>query len=156
MILVHTFPSAVLRTPAAINQDMKALIPNAEILPEFLSSMFWAYNSRILELVEKSTYDTRKLETAKLLGTKIVVPSLPEQRRIVAELDALQAEVDALKRLQAETAAELDALLPALLPSSPGFAATSDRAFKGGRRTHRVFPRHPGDLRSQGSRPISS
>lgn len=40
---------------------------------------------------------------------------------IVAELDALQAEVDALKRLQAETAAELDALLPAIL----------DRAFKG-------------------------
>jgi len=48
-------------------------------------------------------------------------PPLPEQRRIVAELDALQAEVDALKRLQAETAAELDALLPAVL----------DRAFKG-------------------------
>jgi hypothetical protein len=42
------------------------------------------------------------------------------QRWIVAELDALQAEVDALKRLQAETAAELDALLPAIL----------DRAFK--------------------------
>ncbi len=34
---------------------------------------------------------------------------------------ALQAELDALKRLQAGTAAELDALLPALL----------DRAFKG-------------------------
>ena len=49
------------------------------------------------------------------------VPPLPEQRRIVAELDALQAEVDALKRLQAGTAAELDALLPALL----------DKAFKG-------------------------
>ena len=35
--------------------------------------------------------------------------------------DKVCAEVDALKRLQAETAAELDALLPALL----------DRAFKG-------------------------
>jgi hypothetical protein len=34
---------------------------------------------------------------------------------------ALFAEVDALKRLQAETATELDALLPAIL----------DRAFKG-------------------------
>ena len=38
-----------------------------------------------------------------------------------AELDALPSEVDALKRRQAETAAELDALLPALL----------DRACKG-------------------------
>ena len=43
---------------------------------------------------------------------EISVPPLAEQRRIVAELDALQAEVDALKRLQAETAAELDALRP--------------------------------------------
>ena len=43
------------------------------------------------------------------------------QCRIVTGLDALQAEVDALKRLQSETAAELDALLPAIL----------DRAFKG-------------------------
>jgi len=39
----------------------------------------------------------------------------------VAELDALQAKVDELKRLQAETAADLDALLPSIL----------DKAFKG-------------------------
>ena len=43
------------------------------------------------------------------------------QRRIVAELDGLQAKMDELKRLQAETAAELDALLPSIL----------DRAFRG-------------------------
>ena len=42
------------------------------------------------------------------------------KRRIVAELDVLQAEADALTRLQADNAAELDALLPPL-----------DRAFKG-------------------------
>ena len=48
-------------------------------------------------------------------------PPLPEQRRIVAELDVLQEKVDTLKRLQAETSAELDALLPSIL----------DRAFKG-------------------------
>jgi hypothetical protein len=57
----------------------------------------------------------------KLKALPIALPALPEQRRIVAELDALQTEVDALKRLQAETAAELDALLPSIL----------DKAFKG-------------------------
>ena len=49
------------------------------------------------------------------------VPPLPEQRRIVAYLDDLQAKVDQLKTLQAQTAAELDALLPSIL----------DRAFRG-------------------------
>ena len=39
----------------------------------------------------------------------------------MAELDALQSQVDTLKKLQAETAAELAALLPSIL----------DKAFKG-------------------------
>jgi type I restriction enzyme S subunit len=51
----------------------------------------------------------------------VAVPPLHEQRRIVAELDVLQADVDALKRVRAEATAEFDALLPAVL----------DRAFKG-------------------------
>ncbi|CAG0962926.1 hypothetical protein METP2_00911 [Methanosarcinales archaeon] len=51
----------------------------------------------------------------------IPIPPLPEQLRIVAYLEELQAKVDALRRFQAEIGAELDALLPAVL----------DRAFKG-------------------------
>ena len=47
--------------------------------------------------------------------------TLTEQYRIVEELDAMQTKVEALKHLQSETAAELDAMLPAIL----------DRAFKG-------------------------
>jgi hypothetical protein len=36
---------------------------------------------------------------------------------------------DAMKRLQAETAADLDALLPAILPFSRGFDPAGDRAW---------------------------
>lgn len=65
---------------------------------------------------------TRPGYNTTLLGNvELPIPPLPEQRRIVAELDALQAKVDALKSAQAETAAELDALLPSIL----------DRAFAG-------------------------
>lgn len=46
---------------------------------------------------------------------------LDKQRSAVERLDALQAKVDELKRLQVETQAELDALLPSIL----------DRAFRG-------------------------
>jgi len=45
----------------------------------------------------------------------IPIPSLPEQRRIVAYLDDLQAKVDAVRKLQDETAEELNALMPSIL-----------------------------------------
>ncbi len=51
----------------------------------------------------------------------IAVPPRSEQRRIVAYMHHLHSTVDTLKQLQAETAAELDAMLPSIL----------DKAFKG-------------------------
>lgn len=68
----------------------------------------------------KTTKQT-ELGTAKLGDISLPVPPLVEQRRIVAYLDGLQAKAGSLKRLQAETAAELDAMLPSVL----------DKAFKG-------------------------
>lgn len=62
-----------------------------------------------------------KLNRPQLFRFTLLYPPLSEQLHIVAELDALQAEVDRLKRLQGETAAELEVLLPAIL----------DQAFKG-------------------------
>lgn len=90
---------------------------------------------RFLELTLASPYSQEHLVHRKtgladaqvnisqsiLRATPIAYPSLPEQRRIVAYLDGLQAKVDDLKKLQAETSAELDALLPSIL----------DKAFKG-------------------------
>jgi type I restriction enzyme S subunit len=72
----------------------------------------------------KGTSPTMK-KISQATVTAIPYPSslqLATQCHIVAELDALRAEVDAVKRLQAETATELDALLPSIL----------DRAFGGG------------------------
>jgi len=62
-----------------------------------------------------------RLRTALLESIPIPLPSLPEQRRIVAYLDRLQAQVDELTALQQATQAELDALLPSVL----------ERAFRG-------------------------
>jgi len=74
------------------------------------------------DILSKATATTVSgIASKRLKNVRIPLPPLAEQRRIVAELDALQTQVDALKRLQAETAAELDALLPSIL----------DKAFKG-------------------------
>jgi hypothetical protein len=63
----------------------------------------------------------RPLYRPDLQRAIIACISLSEQRHIVAYLDDLQTKIDSLKHLQAETAAELDALLPSIL----------DKAFKG-------------------------
>jgi type I restriction enzyme S subunit len=121
MILAHTFPSAVLLAPAAVNQDMKALIPHPGLLPEFLCAALWAWNPGVLGLVEKSTHDTRKRETEKLLNLAIPVPSITIQRRILARLDALETAASRHAATQTPVGRELDALMPAIL----------ERAFKG-------------------------
>jgi type I restriction enzyme S subunit len=73
-----------------------------------------------LQFIMKQT-TRNQVSVLKQVNLWILLPPLSEQRWIVAELDSLQAEVDKLKRLQTETAAELDALLPSIL----------DKAFKG-------------------------
>ena len=63
----------------------------------------------------------KNISKEKVFNLLIPIHNIEDQHRIVAYLDDLQAKVDALKQLQAETQAELDALLPSIL----------DKAFKG-------------------------
>jgi len=104
-----------------VNQHVAIIRPTQELEPRFL--MYWLSQPAIQEFInsEQKGATRQGFTKAQIEAFEIPLPILPEQRRIVGELDALQAEVDALKRLQAETAAELDGLLPSVL----------DRAFKG-------------------------
>jgi type I restriction enzyme S subunit len=94
-----------------------------KVLPEFMEQVLKSPPLR--EQIERGASGTsptmKNISKEKVMALRVPPLELAEQRRIVAELDALQSEVDALKRLQAETAVELDALLPAVL----------DKAFKG-------------------------
>ncbi len=80
-----------------------------------------AARAQITRAASGTSPTMKNISKEKMLGLLLPPHALSEQRRIVAELDALQAEVDTLKRHQRDTAAELDALLPAIL----------DRAFRG-------------------------
>jgi type I restriction enzyme S subunit len=105
-----------------INSGMVILRPTREVLlPQYLQVVLNspAFDEQVSVTLSGSAQS--QLPINKLSRMEFLLPPLPEQRRIVSELDVLQAEVDVLKRLQAETAIELDALVPAVL----------DRAFKG-------------------------
>ena len=103
-----------------IGRGLAALTVDTNICdPRFVYHFVENQTHEMLSLSAGSTFPN--LPGAKLKSLQIPVPTQEEQRRIVAYLEDLQAQVDALKKLQAQTAVELDALLPAIL----------DRAFKG-------------------------
>jgi type I restriction enzyme S subunit len=79
-----------------------------------------ALRSQIEQQATGTSLTMKNISKEKVLGLLIPRHSLVEQRRIVAYLDDLQTKVDSLKRLQSETEAELNALLPSIL----------DKAFK--------------------------
>jgi type I restriction enzyme S subunit len=101
----------------SLGQRVMMLRPDkAKVLPKFLLYQLLSpviYDDQILPFSTGSA--SPHLNIGALRKFPLQVPPLPHQRRIVAHLDALQAKADALRALQAETAAELDALLPAVL-----------------------------------------
>ncbi|MBE2196862.1 MAG: restriction endonuclease subunit S [Anaerolinea sp.] len=96
-------------------------IDKSRVTPKFLEYLINSPQINALSKENTRGVGNKNLVLKFIRQFPIPVPSLDEQRRIVAYLDSLQAQVDQLKRLQAESAAELDALLPSIL----------DRAFKG-------------------------
>ncbi len=63
----------------------------------------------------RTTAGQYNVSLGRLRNTKVPVPPRADQRRIVAYLDGLQAKADELRRLQAATQKELDALMPSIL-----------------------------------------
>src|ERR1017187_2206420 len=100
----------------SLAQRVILLRPKASILlGDFLAKAFSSPGVRE-KIHPKATATTVSgIASKRLKEIQIPIPPLPEQRRLVADLDALQAEVDILKHLQAETTIELDALLPSVL-----------------------------------------
>jgi type I restriction enzyme S subunit len=73
------------------------------------------------QVASKQTTNLASINQRQLKSFPMFDLPLDRQRAIVIELDALQSKLDSVKALQAETAVELDAMLPTIL----------DKAFKG-------------------------
>jgi type I restriction enzyme S subunit len=128
--ILYSAVGATLGVPAVVDTDEQfcfqrhvAIIkPN----PSLLDSRFcWhMLRSRIVNKSAWSKTTGTAQPTIPLRGIKSLempVPPLAEQRSVALSLDEVNAKADQLKKLQAESASELNALLPSIL----------DRAFKG-------------------------
>jgi len=87
-----------------------------KVLPEWLCYTLrhlWLngfFATHCIEFIGQSAFNKNKVKELA-----IPVPPLPEQRRIVARIERTQVKAEQLRRLQAETAAELEKFMPALL-----------------------------------------
>jgi type I restriction enzyme S subunit len=94
-------------------------VSTERVLPETLDVYFRSPSvwPQLAEISTGTNVRRRRLHPKNFLGYRMPLPSMETQQR----LRAVKAKVDSLKALQAQTAAELDALLPSVL----------DKAFKG-------------------------
>ena len=101
-------------TEAAINQDMKALIPKPPLTSEYLWAWLKIHEPKLHLRVGKSTHDTRKLETDALLSLPIHVPDLKGQLRLIDDLQSLLATLETLARSRMEVRSKFQQLSASL------------------------------------------
>lgn len=107
-ILQHTLPVMVTHKPMTINQDIKAFFPDDRVSVDYLGAFFDVFGSRLLPLVCKSGATVQSLNTEQLMDLSIPLPPLPEQRKIVAELDAAYAAKRAADEKATQLLASID------------------------------------------------
>ncbi|PLS87135.1 MAG: hypothetical protein CYG60_03555 [Actinobacteria bacterium] len=95
-ILKHSVPVAINSCSVALNQDMKAIIPDAFLTPSYLASLIRSHQSALLVEWRKAGATVESIEHDLLAGTQIPVPPPPEQRAIAAFLDQETQKIDRL------------------------------------------------------------
>jgi type I restriction enzyme S subunit len=104
-ILERTFPVAIVDFDVTLNQDMKAIIPNADVSPLWIAYVLKAFEQELLNTCRKSGTTVASIETVRLLDFKIPMPDVSEQLQIIeileeqlSRLDASLAVADAIEK----------------------------------------------------------
>lgn len=119
MILAHSFPVAINKVPATINQDMKALVLRQPEFAEYVLRALMGLKPEMLKRVQRSSHGTCRIEGDDYSDFPVPIPPLAEQHRIVAKVNELMTLCDhldaALARAETSRTRLLDAELHAAL-----------------------------------------
>lgn len=95
-ILAHTIPVAIAGCELTLNQDMKAMIPDSRITPEYLLYFISGMQRELLARWKKEGATVESLELDAIGSTTILLPPVREQRAIATYLGNETAKIDAM------------------------------------------------------------
>jgi len=114
-ILRKYLPVAMNVIPMAINQDIKALIPNEKFCSTYLLHALIGNGDRILARCLKAGTTVESIEFRWLKAFTIPLPPLPEQTAIAEVLSDMDAELAALEQRRDKTRALKQGMMQELL-----------------------------------------
>ena len=96
MILIHSFPVVKALVPMAINQDLKALTPDAKLDVDFLAWLLRGSLRETLGRIDEAAHGTKVLRLEAWTSMALPVPPLEEQLAIVSSIIDEMSKFDTL------------------------------------------------------------
>jgi type I restriction enzyme S subunit len=94
MILDHTLPVVRPTREASFNQDVKAILPDEEVNPDFLAYWLKTNSNEVLALVTAASHGTKRLSTGALGNLSVPLPPEDEQAEIVDRVEKFDREIN--------------------------------------------------------------
>ncbi|MEO9021763.1 MAG: restriction endonuclease subunit S [Ginsengibacter sp.] len=114
-ILKRKLPVAINRVECAVNQDMKVFIPTLVEMNRYMQFMFLGLEEIVLSKFVKFGMTVHSLKYTEFAEMPIPLPSLSEQKRIVAEIEKQLSKTKQLKEHTIANQQATEQLLKALL-----------------------------------------
>ena len=115
MILAKDVPVAMAEVPMAFNQDMKAIIPGARIMPSFLLYALVAFKQRLFQKVGRSAHGTMTLMSSEIAQFTIPLPDKRTQREVASAIETIERKHKQHQRKHAAFTALFRTLLHQLM-----------------------------------------
>ncbi|HXF07905.1 MAG TPA: restriction endonuclease subunit S [Candidatus Acidoferrales bacterium] len=93
MILARRVPIARTVQPVTINQDMKAIVPAADIDAGYLAYRMDSAQAAFVPMIDEAGHGTKRFPTERWKDIVFAIPPVTEQRQIVNHLDEVTAQL---------------------------------------------------------------
>lgn len=128
MSLANEFRVGVAGRAVAFNQDVRALVPHDDVIPEYLAHYLRASEKSVLDLVDAASHGTTRLTSDRIEALPVPLPPLAEQRRIAEILD----RADVLRAKRRAALAQIDGLTQAIFLEMFGDPVTNSKGWPEG------------------------